>query len=943
MTAGPSGTGVVKEVKVRVVEPTPTLEFFTDKYTSTMTNPNIFGGVASGTGVAVTGTYTRQQQIVRSGNTITIEKPVASGADITFEWFTVLTNWQSALVRDTLLLSNDSLKTPSQREYFVSGDGVKDGLSNYAGAEKVLAINTLNNLVTADIKQIAGVLNNEDVNAGGQTLGIKDAVKYAVKKDADDDGTGFTSSALADTSDAEALFAAATAIPSDGIITIDPSLSIASTVSVNATKAYTIRVYNSAAAGNDGNADNYNDIPFVVVTSKIPNFVELGGDTDIFPTSPAGGGFKFVNFEMSTTGPSNLFAGIPSVKAAIALSANEDGLVLVEQATSDVSEATINKYKPGLSFDVTTAPGAIVDGQASDQFGFRRDPLKITNTTVAGTYTMVFKVDTLELPITIIINNPQPKLFVLSGTVGTSPAVRVSTPTANGENVTFSTSSTASEFIKFFDATGELNEAADFVNLEAADVNDLFASSSTGVFTVDLKSNYAAANSGFYGRLAIADLPKGVYNFKVVKSYPDGRVETKEDRAEVTGHDTNGIALFGDPTQLNVNNTVFLNNFLINELAYVKGTYVFEFTIGTVSKKYTINVVDLPSLAATTLKVGTATTDLFSGEYILKPQTIGGKILMDFTKKNLTDAQYVSVDAASLIGADFTPVVETKIALKDLTQLELGTLTSAARSNGDKIYFTLKFWNKVPFSTSSSLYTRVGEDQVVVVGFINEFDTTTTPTMTLQAPSSVATTSATINYTTVGTGNIEVRYINQLSSVAAPTRNAVANGTVITAAAAGVKTLTGLTLVAGSTYTIYMIAIDAADNLANNVVSLTYSTLPTSATAYVNTNLLESATPGVLDVTKDSVTLTLTGATFAADIATANVTAASLPAGLDFIVTRTSGTVLTIKINETATADITADVTGITFTVSKAKIILANGSNPSGDLVSGNLTITAAS
>jgi hypothetical protein len=315
---------------------------------------------------------------------------------------------------------------------------------------------------------------------------------------------------------------------------------------------------------------------------------------------------------------------------------------------------------------------------------------------------------------------------------------------------------------------------------------------------------------------------------------------------------------------------------------------------------------------------------------------------MDFTKKNLTDAQYVSVDAASLIGANFTPVVETKIALKDLTQLELGTLTSAARSNGDKIYFTLKFWNKVPFSTSSSLYTRVGEDQVVVVGFINEFDTTTTPTMTLQAPSSVATTSATINYTTVGTGDIEVRYINQLSSVAAPTRNAVANGTVITAAAAGVKTLTGLTLVAGSTYTIYMIAIDAADNLANNVVSLTYSTLPTSSVTLPGTTLEVTAAAGAVDPDHDEIAITLTGATFATDIALADVTATNLPTGFTYTVTRTSATVLTITLLSRNPVNSTTTVSTLAFTVSKAKIILTNGSNPSADLVTGSLTITAA-
>jgi hypothetical protein len=530
---------------------------------------------------------------------------------------------------------------------------------------------------------------------------------------------------------------------------------------------------------------------------------------------------------MSSSGPANLFPPIQPMKAAINLTAGSDGLVLVEQTADDhdtlQARVRLANAKPTFALDAANPP-LIADGQAADQFGLRRAPLTVSSTTVAGTYNLVFKVDTLELPITIVIKNPEPKLFVLSGTEGSTPAIRTSMPT--NENIKFSTSSTAAEFIKFFDNGGGLNNASAFNTVQAADAKDLFASSTTGVFTVDLKSNYAANNSGFYGRIVIADLAKGAYDFKVVKSYPDGRTETVQDRAEVTGHDNNGLAVFGTPTVLNVNNTMFLNNFLINELAYVKGTYVFDFTIGTINKKYTINVVDLPSLAVTTVKVGTKTTDLFSGDYILEPQTIGGTILMDFTKKNLTDAQYVSVDAASLI-PEFTPVTETKISLKDLTQLELGTLTSAARSDGNKIYFTLKFWNKVPYSTSASLYTRTGEDQVVVVGFNEEFKTATTPTMTVHAvPSSITATSAVINYTTAGPTNVGIKYINQLSSLAAPTRNAVANGTDVATSAVGVKSLTiNSGISALNQYTIYMLAYDTNGNLANNVVSVSYTTI----------------------------------------------------------------------------------------------------------------------
>jgi hypothetical protein len=317
---------------------------------------------------------------------------------------------------------------------------------------------------------------------------------------------------------------------------------------------------------------------------------------------------------------------------------------------------------------------------------------------------------------------------------------------------------------------------------------------------------------------------------------------------------------------------------------------------------------------------------------------------MDFTKKNLTDAQYVSVDAASLIGANFTPVVETKIALKDLTQLELGTLTSAARSNNDKIYFTLKFWNKVPFSTSSSLYTRVGEDQVVVVGFKDEFDTTTTPTMTLQAPTLISSESVRINYTLVGSTNVAVRYINQLSSVAAPTRNALVSGTSIAGAAAGAKELNLSGLTAGTSYTIYMLAIDTNNNLANNVVSRTYTTASALAAIAVEggTTLGFTASTGAVLASRDTFTLTLTGATFAADIATSGVTAANLPTGITFTVTRTSNTVITIALVSVSSPAVTAGTTNTVFTVAKEKITLDSSSaSPAANYTTGNMTITA--
>jgi hypothetical protein len=557
---------------------------------------------------------------------------------------------------------------------------------------------------------------------------------------------------------------------------------------------------------------------------------------------------------------------------------------------------------------------------------------------------MVFKVDTLELPITIVIKNPEPKMFVLTGLTSADPAVRASAPT--NDAITFNSSPTAAEFIKYFDNGGNISQ----LTAQDNDTLDLFASSTTGTFTVQMLANYATNKSGFYGRLAIADLAKGVHAFKVVKSYPDGRVETVEDRAEVTDHDSNGIAIFGVPTQLNVNNNMFKANFLINESTYVKGTYVFEFTIGSISKKYTINVVELPSLDIKSVKVGTVTTALYAGEYLLKPATgFSGDVVLDFELKNITENEFVTVSGASLIGAKFVPIAETFISLKDLTSLKIATLDSENRVNGNKMYFTLKFWTKVPFSTSSTLYRRTGEDQVVVVVFQDDIiNTTTTPVMTLTAVSAVSSTGVTINYAYTQTSF--VRYINQLSSLAAPTRNLVLNtGTLVDSAAAGTKTLSLTSLTPGASYTIYMVAVEGTTttgtintnlNIASNLVSRSYS-LPNLVPTGI---LAEGTNADQLAADKNTVTLTLVNGTFTADVVSATrVSVQNLPAGLTATYTRTSDTVITAVISGTTSSAFTTNVANLTFTVTTAGVNLSTiTANPASNLVTANITITAA-
>jgi hypothetical protein len=336
---------------------------------------------------------------------------------------------------------------------------------------------------------------------------------------------------------------------------------------------------------------------------------------------------------------------------------------------------------------------------------------------------MTFKVDTLELPITIVIKNPEPKLFVLSGVDSDDPKLKLSLPTNSATSpVVLDFGSKSLEYIKFLDAD---NFPSNYDSEVGVSSTDKFITSVNGVYTLEMPSTYASATAGLYGRIAIADMPKGVYNFKVVKSYPDGRVETVEDTAEITNHDDNGIAEFGTPTKLNVNNVKFEDKFLIAETEYTLGTYTYDFTFGTINKKYTINVVKQPSLTVSSLSIGTTATQLFDGKYTLKPGTYGGNITMPFTLANLTTANFLSISTATTIASGFTAPLTTKQTLVNLNTVDLGTLTSGARNKNDRIVYTITFFERKAFSevlnasVADDRFVSIGEPQVITLSFVD--------------------------------------------------------------------------------------------------------------------------------------------------------------------------------------------------------------------------------
>jgi hypothetical protein len=263
------------------------------------------------------------------------------------------------------------------------------------------------------------------------------------------------------------------------------------------------------------------------------------------------------------------------------------------------------------------------------------------------------------------------------------------------------------------------------------DLRDKFAELVDGVYTINLPSTIEANKHGLYANVAVADLALGVHNYKIVKTYPDGRVETIEDTAEVTSLDANQVAVFASSTK--ADNTKFTNNWRIAELSSVmeKGTYTFEFTIGTATRTYTVNIVDRPSLTISSLTVGTSTTIKYGSAFTLASPADAydaAKLVINFTQLNIPANSFVSAavvtESAHAMLTVNPKLVSTsdadtdKIALSGLTSLELGTV-SGDPATSEYIKVRLTFWTKVDYSVDTDRFISLGETQDVILGVLD--------------------------------------------------------------------------------------------------------------------------------------------------------------------------------------------------------------------------------
>jgi hypothetical protein len=268
---------------------------------------------------------------------------------------------------------------------------------------------------------------------------------------------------------------------------------------------------------------------------------------------------------LNVTGPSRLFEDYTSNRAAIRLATGKTNFVLFNQlgAPLETTSTTID----GTSFSDP-------DDVFTDGFGFNRQKLAIKNTTVAGTYTLQFVVDNLVREVKIIINNPQPKVFVLSGLElvdnddadvlknNSVPAMSRSTVLTNlvqyaaGSNTfKYRTSGTGFNQIQTFDADGILPGTANYV----PSALDTFVAPVAGVYTVRLPVRQDVGRNFLKAQIGVVDIQKGEYDYSITKKYPDGRVEVYTDKVKVTTVDDNQLAVFDS------GNAKFLNNWKVFE------------------------------------------------------------------------------------------------------------------------------------------------------------------------------------------------------------------------------------------------------------------------------------------------------------------------------------------------------------------------------------------
>jgi len=713
VSAGKAGSETTKDIVVKLVAPTPEISFYITKTNSAET------------------AALRNHVVEVQGDTYTIEKPFNLTSPINFEWFAIVKNYQSALETDINKISSNTVELNySRRELFTFADGVKKDLGSgevLSDATFLVDVNSQNNVLKVNVANLLGL------SATPLTQALIDTVaKYKVTRSALTGITGTITSATA------ASTPAFETLPSSGEIIIDSDLDLTN-VPVGSLVTYTLELFTTADAPVGAS------IELKARATTFANVAEVGAGlltnsaaTDLYGFNSAA--YKFVNMGMSVVGPASLINPIPQTKSAILLGADKNAFLLVDQTVeSNLQVNALNAlYGSAFAPQLDVASSANLNTSTLDNAGNNRSALSIDSNTVAGTYTLTFVVDGLEKVVNLVIKNSTPKLFVLNTVNVPAAPTAITFGSENDSTRPFLTSGVNSNKIKYYNFVA---------NTTAYDAGDKYISEVNGVYTLSLPTDYATIQASaiatdpkyvLVAPITIVDMPKGTYNYRISKSYPDGRNEVFQDTVSIVDLDKNQMAIFGT-------NAKFTDNFKINEAGFELGQYRFEFTVGTVSKTVVINVVEQSGFNVESVSVGNETATLFNGKYLLTVPSVmpttsqPSAIQIDVSRLGVQDGDYYEIVSLGKTGAFVlanSPTLAKLEVVDGVILLDLGTLSGTIATTND-ITLTLRFYKKINFVDHMALvrqsvrstfitavtaakagYVQIGADQVVIIKFL---------------------------------------------------------------------------------------------------------------------------------------------------------------------------------------------------------------------------------
>ena len=388
---------------------------------------------------------------------------------------------------------------------------------------------------------------------------------------------------------------------------------------------------------------------FAGVVESVSDTVKGGGSGDTAKF------YKLVNYSLTVTGPqSGLIADQAATKVGILLAPSTDGLVIRNNTAAAVTQSPLRTLIGNTTFALDE-----VDPVDATPLAL----LQVNSTTVPGAYTYTFVVDSLVRTMTINIVNPTQRVFVL--------------------NV----------------ETNEFATATEKITVKSSGADVLLAPKANGEYDIEAVSTLR----GFQATIGVTDLLVSTagYNYNIVKTYPDGRVETITDVVKVTATNSNLLATF------DTDNAKFISNWSISEdpageALPAKGKYTYAFTLNGVTKSVVINVIDGPSLTLGAVKLGTTTLALHNSKNRVT-LTDEGSLTVAATPVNLATTRFVAVSA---VGDGFTAAA-TRVAIGTSGSVILGALVAGAEAS--EIVITLTYW------TAVTAGDQLGDSQTITV------------------------------------------------------------------------------------------------------------------------------------------------------------------------------------------------------------------------------------